>query len=652
MSASIDDGSWTITAAGGNFPFGVAPDTGSPVYPGRANYAITVDFATNGPLAFQITQDMNATTSLHDTFKLTIQNNTATAWAGFRIDYVDFVAPAPDNTSVHPQFAHFHDFTDNGSWPDPLAQPFQRAVGYNTTTNSLQPTHGTESGVNGANELRLSGGLFAAGTQQVWQGINVHQFLSSASGGGSFSVVLTPVLSADPVGAVAITATGDIDSNGRPDSVWSDSNGFLSMWSYDPAGQTVSTIGVAAAPGWAVLGGSHWSNASTDQMLMDYVPTGTMTLWWVNNGQLTGINLGQRWADVAYVGAGQFTSNGGTNLLVTNIHDHHLYDWWVNPDNTLGGIDLTNTAGPAWNNVGIVATGQFTANGGTNFLVQNGLDRHLYDWWIGSNSVLTGIDLGPVWSNVALVGTGQFTANGGTNFLVTNTLDHHVYDWWIAANGALTGIDLGPYWFNVQLVTVGHFDNGTSNTELLVQNTVDHHLYEWWITPQGQLTGIDFGPYWINVQTVGAPSHYNNNSPYDQLLIHNTSDGNFYQWWIAGNQLQGTNLGPSLNPALSAGGGFAADGAAPTDGASLSVPPMSAGPISAAALTVAPSSASVSPELPQPSALSDSTSLLVQSMASFGASDAVGTATGTLLTAGVGQLSDMAAPIDQRMAHR
>jgi hypothetical protein len=146
---------------------------------------------------------------------------------------------------------------------------------------------------------------------------------------------------------------------------------------------------------WAVLGGRHHTNANGSngrQMLMDYVPTGTMTLWWVSNGQLTGINLGQKWVNIDFVATDpyDFRVNGiGNDFLVTNLIEHHLYDWWIGPNNTLQGIDL----GPYWANVSLVATNGFTANT-FQLLVSNNLDHHLYLWTVGNP--LQGIDLGPI----------------------------------------------------------------------------------------------------------------------------------------------------------------------------------------------------------------------------------------------------------------
>jgi hypothetical protein len=167
---------------------------------------------------------------------------------------------------------------------------------------------------------------------------------------------------------------------------------------------------------------------------------------------------------------------------------------------------------------------------------------------------------------------------------------------------------------------------------MLVQNTVDHHLYEWWITPQGQLTGIDLGPNWINVQAIGAPQHYNNNSPYDQLLIHNTSDGNFYQWWISNNTLTGVNLGPSFSATAfgaSSAAGSTTPGSTPSAGPTVSSPAVD-------------TSLSTTP---------DSTSLLVQAMASFGTNGLLYNSSGAPLGTDPSQQSPLAAPVDQHLAH-
>ena len=131
---------------------------------------------------------------------------------------------------------------------------------------------------------------------------------------------------------------------------------------------------------------------------------------------------------------------------------------------------------------------------GSIFLVTNTSDHHLYDWWISSGGQLQGVDLGAVWSsNITLIATGNFDSNTtGTEFLVENTADHHLYEWWISPQGTLAGIDLGAHWNGIELIDSGHFNNQSANNELLVRNTTDGHFYEWWVAGN-QLQGVDLG---------------------------------------------------------------------------------------------------------------------------------------------------------------
>ena len=144
-----------------------------------------------------------------------------------------------------------------------------------------------------------------------------------------------------------------------------------------------------------------------------------------------------------------------------------------------------------------------------------------------------------------------------------------------------------------------------------MRNTVDNHLYEWWITPQGQLDGIDLGLHWTNVQLMGT-SHFNNLSANDELLVHNTADGHFYEWWIASNQLQGVDLGVSVSSGVSGSSGMMSN------------------------------SGSASPQ---------SSSLLVQAMASFGANGAVANSNSALLGTDPSQQSALTTPINGHLAH-
>jgi hypothetical protein len=226
------------------------------------------------------------------------------------------------------------------------------------------------------------------------------------------------------VGAVGAVAAGDFNGSGMQDYIWRDANAVMTKWEYAATTQQVAQVELGTVGfSWKILASDHFSNATPDQMLTQNVVDGTMTLWWVNNEQqLTGANIGQNWNGISYIANGHFTDFAGagiSNFLVTNTADHHLYDWWIDSNFKLQGIDL----GAHWSNISFVGAGEFTPNGKTDFLVSNTVDHHLYDWWIDpASGTLQGLDLGAYWSNVGYIASGKFTANGGgnDNLLVSN----------------------------------------------------------------------------------------------------------------------------------------------------------------------------------------------------------------------------------------
>jgi hypothetical protein len=321
--------------------------------------------------------------------------------------------------------------------------------------------------------------------------------------------------------AATFLAQGDFNSDGKSDFTWRDANAQMSMWSVDALGNfAVTNLGTIGSS-WTVLTADHFVNAGTSQMLTRSDPDGTMTLWWVAGGALTGINLGQHWSNISFVDHGNFVPSGQSDILVRNNIDNHMYVWWVDQNSsTLQGMDL----GPYWANIQYKGHGDFNSDGTLDMLVRNVTDNHMYVWWVGANNALQGADLGAHWGNIDLVATGQFTSNGGTNMLVRNNVDNHMYDWWIDHNtNTLQGMDLGPYWANIQFLGSGNF-MGDSKSEMLVRNAVDHHVYEWWIDQNSHtLQGGDLGPSdpnWL----VQATGDYNGDG-YTDLLWHNMADG-------------------------------------------------------------------------------------------------------------------------------
>ena len=143
--------------------------------------------------------------------------------------------------------------------------------------------------------------------------------------------------------SAGLLTQGDVENNNTIDLVWRASNAQTTVWAIDTSGNVATanlgTIGTA----WTILHSGHYLSGATTpmQMLADYRPNGTMTLWSVNDGTLTGINLGQHWTNISYVDSGNYMANGVDDILVKNNVDNGMYVWWVNTTNhALNGINL------------------------------------------------------------------------------------------------------------------------------------------------------------------------------------------------------------------------------------------------------------------------------------------------------------------------
>jgi Ca2+-binding RTX toxin-like protein len=164
------------------------------------------------PIALKVTPDASAQAG-DLTFLLdpTVINSTGFAIFSADLSLIDGTT-VPATAPTHTPFAHFHDTQVFPNWENPTVGSFESYFASNNTT-------GTSQNINGANEIRLSGGVAGgidAGSQTGLTGFGIHQFLNepgpngnSADGspggnGGTFYIVL---------------ATGDAGQNGQFDQV-------------------------------------------------------------------------------------------------------------------------------------------------------------------------------------------------------------------------------------------------------------------------------------------------------------------------------------------------------------------------------------------------------------------------------------------------
>ena len=91
----------------------------------------------------------------------------------------------------------------------------------------------------------------------------------------------------------SLLTQGGVENNGTTELVWRPSNAQTTVWAVGISGNvTVTSLGPIGTS-WTILNSGDYLSSTTTQMLTDNTASGTMTLWWVNNGTLTGDRPGQ-----------------------------------------------------------------------------------------------------------------------------------------------------------------------------------------------------------------------------------------------------------------------------------------------------------------------------------------------------------------------
>jgi hypothetical protein len=473
-------------------------------------------------------------------------------------------------------------------------------------------------------------------------------------------------MSATSVRALSVMP-GDLNGDGKPDFIWTIPQApyILTLFSkYDPVAQTITTAllyyfndgSFVQADAHFLTNASGQTSPSGTQLLMHRQFNSTMSLEWLGSAGGGGGNpVGNRsWEGMNYIATGQFLNTGtGVASILLSDAQNNLQDWWFPPGTFQGGpVNKFNVialpGGVPWVNKQFIGAGHFFSSNATDFLVQDSANQnHLYAWSITSQPALTGIDLsvdpltqlanGQTWDQKQLLTVGNFDnlalANRNEWLVVVNDpsnqsgVNNHILEWRVdqVTNSqgqlvnTLQGIDLSAsgaktLWGDYDLITIGYFDSnspfrsgsGPSGAELLVRARANQHLLEWWVTSDGGISGVDLtanSGIGTNVEIFGN-SHYNDQNGRaldDEFLVHDLITGDFYEWWTVGVGAQTKIAG---------------------------VP------------------------VADPPASSASSSLLVQSMASFSAGGAVLSSTGALASIDPSQQSVLAAPLNQQLAHR
>ena len=225
--------------------------------------------------------------------------------------------------------------------------------------------------------------------------------INFASGSASINVRIT----------AATRVLGDMDSDGKPDLLFQDSNGTLATWLMDGPKLSSARFLTPANVGdtnWRVAGSADFNGDGKEDILFQHTD-GTLAVWSMNGVVLTAANLlnpsrpsDPNWRVTA---TGDFNSDGKTDLVFQ--HKDGTLAAWLLSGASLTSAALFNPSTPGDVNWRVAGSGDFDLDGNPDLLFQHE-DGTMAVWFLNGVTLLRASLLSPsnpgtVWRVVSVV---------------------------------------------------------------------------------------------------------------------------------------------------------------------------------------------------------------------------------------------------------
>jgi hypothetical protein len=255
-----------------------------------------------------------------------------------------------------------------------------------------------------------------------------------------------------------------------------------------------------------------------------------------NNSTLASYWLGQVGIDWGFVTLGGFNDGNTSDMLLRNSTSGAFRVYNVAPnDNNITGSALLGTVGLNWQVGGF---GNFSSLGETDMILRDSNSGGFQVYDIKNNQITSSAFMGTVGLNWQFSGIGNFSGRGTSDMLLrdANTGELQAYD--INSNQITGSAFIGTVGVDWQFSGVGNFSSVPGESDLLLRNSSTGGLQVYNINTN-QLTGTAF------IGTVGVDWEFAGVAPVSapgasDLVLRNDTTGQFQVYNIANNQITGS----------------------------------------------------------------------------------------------------------------
>jgi Ca2+-binding RTX toxin-like protein len=246
-------------------------------------------------------------------------------------------------------------------------------------------------------------------------------------------------------------------------------------------------------------------------------------------------------------GTGDFDANGSTDFIVRNQENGVVSLWLMDG---LARLEAQGVNPPAdsWQNYEIVGTGDFNRDGKSDIVMYHRLEGRYQVWWMDGVRRTEAVGLPTdVATNSRIVAVGDYDATGTADLVFRNTTSGELTGWAMSGNTRLDTYPIAPpvdSWINYRVVGSGDF-NGDRKADLVMEFVAPEKTGNKAIWFMNGFTRTE--AEWVTLP-VDSPTNYQvlgagdfNHDGRADLAMNYLPSGDTAVWFMDGSQRKGAN---------------------------------------------------------------------------------------------------------------